>query len=171
MSNSKVLIIKRISGMQKLSNSLFSQLCTYVMGYNTHDKVCPRYLPKQYFNQVSKRFEKHFLSYCVDKLGHPDRCPNVRMAEWTDGQTHATTMALRPGDKNCYGWNQASWSAGIGFFQDSDVFGPEISLVKMLQVLVDSSQGRNLCSLFCIDVGLVYTCSFECITWATMYCF
>ena len=48
-----------------------------------HHRTHLWYLPKEYSSQVSKRFEKYFLSYCADKLGHIDEQTEARFLVWT----------------------------------------------------------------------------------------
>ena len=78
--------LKRLED-QKMSKSLIGQLCTNLMTCDTHNRTCPRYLPKEYSSQVSKRFQKDFSTYHVDRLGHTDRRRDGRAEGWTDGRT------------------------------------------------------------------------------------
>ena len=42
------------------------------MSCDAHHRTCPRYLPEEYSNQISKIFKKYLSSYRADKLGHKD---------------------------------------------------------------------------------------------------
>ena len=71
--------LKRTSGMQRNSKSLFGRLCAYLMSCDTHLRdIYTKNIPAKF-----QKYLKYFSSYPADKLGHTDGETDGR----TEGQT------------------------------------------------------------------------------------
>ena len=70
---------------KKCQSFFFCQLCAYFKKFWYPSSNFSEIFTKEYSSQVSKRFEKYFLSYHADKLGHMDGWTERQMDGETDG--------------------------------------------------------------------------------------
>ena len=65
------------------------------MIFDTHDRICPRHLPKEYSSQVSNIFQIHFSSYRMEKFGETVG----HLSVWTNPQHDASLDGYRRRDR------------------------------------------------------------------------